>query len=61
MDKLTVSEYAKRYNKKPQQISAWVKEGLLELDKNVVGTKLILDNDNNRMVLFSLTRRKKNE
>ena len=59
MEKLTISEYAKRYNKYPQQLCTWVNEGLFEMEENVIGTKLILDNDNNRMVLFSLTRRKK--
>lgn len=59
MEKLTINEYAKRYKKYPQQICTWVNEGLLELDSNVVGTKLILDNDENRKVLFSLTRRKR--
>jgi len=59
MEKLTVSEYAKRYKKFPQQVCTWANEGLFEMDKNVVGTRLILDNDNNRKVLFSLTRRKR--
>jgi hypothetical protein len=58
-EKLTVSEYAKRYKKFPQQICAWVNEGLLELEPNVVGAKLIIDNDNNRKTLFSLIRRKR--
>jgi hypothetical protein len=59
IEKLTISEYAKRYKKYPQQICQWANEGLLELESGVVGTKLILDNDNNRATLFSLTRRKK--
>ena len=59
IEKVTVSAYAKRYNKYPQLICKWVNEGILELEPNVVGTRLILDNDANRATLFSLTRRKK--
>lgn len=59
MEKLTVNEYAKRYKKYPQQICSWVNEGLFDLEPDVVGTKLILDNDSNRQTLFNLTRRKR--
>ena len=59
VEKLTVNEYAKRYGKYPQQICTWVNEGVLELEPNVVGTNLILDNDSNRATLFQLTRRKR--
>jgi len=55
----TITEYAKKYNKLPQNISTWVKEGLFELGDDIVGTNLIKDNDNNRLTLLTLTRRKK--
>ena len=59
IEKLTISAYAKRYNKHVSAVSLWVNEGILEIEPNVVGTRLILDNDANRATLFSLTRRKK--